>query len=166
MTLTHDEQDRADAYIRRLEGAKRELEQKQAAAAPSPPQAPSPPPKPEPEPLPGRIDALTVTAAAVSATALVFGLVMAVKAKEDQPQSTFVTGPDNSYPDLVNRTTLAHREAVIADVGFGVSVLGAAATAYLFLARPRVVPAVVTGGAKISAAPLLGGAALRLEGDF
>ncbi len=168
MTLTHDEQDRADAYIRRLEGAKRELEQKQAAAVPPPPPAPSPPPsaKPEPEPLPGRIDALTVTAAGVSTTALVFGLVMAVKAKEDQPQSTFVTGPDNSYSDLVNRTALAHREAVIADVGFGVSVLGAAATAYLFLARPRVVPAVVTGGAKISAAPLLGGAALRLEGDF
>jgi tetratricopeptide (TPR) repeat protein len=167
MDLTHDEQERADAYLRRLEGAKRELEQKQAAQA-APPPAPLPPPavKPQPEPPAGRVDAATVTAAALAGAALVFGVVMAVKAEQDEPESNFVTGRDGSYADLVNRTALAHREAILADVGFGVSIVGAAAAAYHFLARPRLVHGVVTGGAKISAGPLPGGGTLRLEGAF
>lgn len=180
MTLTPQEQERAEAYIRRLEGAKRELEQKQAARAPQPPPAPPAPPPPaarappdapaaKPEPLPpspGRIDGATVIAAGVAGTAFVVGVVMAAKAKQDEPQGTFVTGQNGSYTDLVNRTDLAHREAVIADVGFGVFVLGAAAAAYLFLSRPRIVPAIAMGGSTVYASPVAGGGALRLEGVF
>jgi len=170
MSLTPQERDRAEATIRRLEGAKRELEQRQAALAPNTPASPSTPPEPSRRPAPappaGRVDEATVTAAGVAGAAFVFGVVMAAKAKQDQPQSNFVTGQDGSYADLVNRTDLAHREAVIADVGFGVFVLGAAAAAYLFFSRPRIVPAVIMRGARVSASPLPGGGAVRLDGAF
>jgi hypothetical protein len=58
MDLVPQERDRADAYIRRLEGAKREIEDQQAAAAPSPPPAlptrplTAPPENPTPAPPP------------------------------------------------------------------------------------------------------------------
>jgi tetratricopeptide (TPR) repeat protein len=162
MNLTPQEQERADAYIRRLEGAKRELDQK-AAQALSAPAPPPPASKAEPVPSMGRVDAATVTAAGVAGAALLFGVVLGTKAKQDQPGSNFVTGQDGSYADLVSRTDLAHREAVIADVGFGISAIGAAVAAYLFLSRP----AVVTRSARISAGPLaVGGGALGLEGTF
>jgi tetratricopeptide (TPR) repeat protein len=172
MSLTTQEQDRADAYIRRLEGAKREVEQK-LAAEPPPPPAPTPArpppaaqPAPTPMPVAGRIDGATMIAAGVAGGAFVFGVVMGAKSRQDQPASGFVTGEDGSYADLENRTHLAHREAVMADVSFGFFVLGAAAAAYLFFSRPRVAPAVVAGGATMSASLLSGGGALRLEGTF
>ncbi|MGO9832686.1 MAG: tetratricopeptide repeat protein [Polyangiaceae bacterium] len=163
MSLTPQEQERADSYIRRLEGAKRELDRKQATQAPPTP-APPPPPTAKPERLPsvGRVDAATVTVAGVAGATLLFGVVLGAKAKQDQPGSTFVTGQDGSYTDLVNRTDLAHREAVIADVSFAISALSAAGAAYLFFSRP----AVATRGAKISASPLARGGALRLEAAF
>jgi tetratricopeptide (TPR) repeat protein len=162
MSLTPQEQERADSYIRRLEGAKRELDRKQATQAPPPPAPPPPTAKPERLPSVGRVDAATVTVAGVAGGALLFGVILGAKAKQDQPGSSFVTGQDGSYTDLVNRTDLAHREAVIADVSFAISALCAAGAAYLFLSRP----AVATGGAKISAGPLAGGGALRLEAAF
>jgi tetratricopeptide (TPR) repeat protein len=176
MNLTTQEQERAEAYIRRLEGAKREVEQKLAAEAPPtptptprptpPPQLPAAKPAPAPPPVMGRIDGATVTSSGIAAAAFVFGVVMATKSRQDQPQSGFVTGQDGSYSDLDNRTHLAHREAVMADVSFGFFVLGAAAAAYLFLSRPRVAPSVVIGGVTTSASLLSGGGALRLEGTF
>jgi len=166
MTLTHEEEERAEATIRRLEGARRTLEQKQAAQG-APPAAPSrAAPKVEPVPAAGGVDAATVTAAGVAGAGFLLGVVMAAKAKQDQPASTFVTGRDGSYADLVNRTDLSHREAVIADIGFGVCVLGAAAAAYLLFSRPHVGPAPAAGGARLSAVPLAGGGALRIEGAF
>ncbi len=56
MELVPQERERADAYIRRLEGAKKELEEKQAAAAQAAqqqaaPKTPTAPPEPTPRPL-------------------------------------------------------------------------------------------------------------------
>ena len=170
MSLTPPERDRADAYVKRLEGAKKELEDKQAAAAAAgnhgtttPP--PPPPSAPRERPRPGRIDALTIGAASVTVAALGFGIVMGVKAEEDRPPSPFITGRNGTYADLADRQANAHQEAVMADIGFAVSAAAAAATAALFFARPRVT-ATVTGSTTVSAAPLTGGGAFFVQGSF
>jgi hypothetical protein len=179
MDLTPQERDRADAYIKRLEGAKKEVEDKQAAqqraAGPQRSAAPSrAPPEPTPSPaLPpperssvGRLDGLTIAAMSATGLGLAFGVVMAVRAKIDEPPPTFVTGRDGTYADLVNRQDTAHREAVLADIGFGVAVAGAIATATLYFGRTRATPAPTAGSTRVSAAPLAGGGAVLVQGSF
>jgi tetratricopeptide (TPR) repeat protein len=175
MDLTQKERDKGESYLRRLEGAKKEFDQRQAqqqasasasasaSGAPPPPastQEPPPPPK-------GRLDGATITVAGISVAALGFGVFMAVRAKSDQPPSNFITGRDGTYTDLVNRENNAHREAIFADVGFGVALVAAAAAAYLYFARPKVASPATTGSTTVSALPLAGGGgALLLRGTF
>jgi tetratricopeptide (TPR) repeat protein len=179
MSLTPAERDRADAYIKRLEGAKKELAQRAAGAAPPAGSATARPPSDAQltplAPLPasprmayGRVDAATITAVSVAGAALAFATVMAVKAKVDQPPAGFVTGRDGTYSDLQSRTDTAHREAIIADAGFGVSIAAGITAAVLYFARSRD-PADAPpppGLASVSAAPLTGGAALIVQGSL
>ncbi len=173
MTLTPQERDRADAYIRRLEGAKKELAQRPPGATPpAPSAAPAPSetqlaslPAPPAAPRRGRVDAATIAALSVTGAAIVFGTVMGVKAAADKPPAGIVTGQDGSYPDLQRRTDTAHREAVIADVGFGLSIAAGITAAVLYFARPR--DSAGAGGpglSSVSAAPLTGGGALIVQG--
>jgi hypothetical protein len=180
MDLTTQEHDRADAYIKRLEGAKKEVEDKQAAQQrPAGPQRSAPPSHAPPEPTPspalppperssgsGRLDGLTIAAMSATGLGLAFGIVMAVRAKLDEPPPTFVTGRDGTYADLVNRQDTAHREAVLADIGFGVAVAGAIATATLYFGRSRATPAPTAGSTRVSATPLAGGGAVLVQGSF
>jgi tetratricopeptide (TPR) repeat protein len=169
MNLTAAERERADAYVHRLEGAKKELEDKQAAAAAGTthvPVQPPPPPPPKDRTAPGRLDALTIGAAGVSVVALGFGVVMGVKAEEDKPPSPFITGRNGTtYSDLVNAQANAHQEAVMADVGFVVATGAAAAAAVLFFTRSHTVKA-TSGSTSVSAAPLAGGGAFFVQGSF
>jgi len=189
MDLTPAEREKADAYIHRLEGAQRELEAQGApreppgeGAAKAPeekPATPAPsgaaplpaPPLPPPPPAPAarfagvRLDALAIGSGSVSAAALGFGLVLAVKAQKDRPPSPFVTGRDGTYTDLVDRQANAHREAVLADIGFGVAATTAAATVVLLLARtPARAAARDSNG--VSAVPLPGGGGILVRGWF
>ena len=174
MDLSPQERDRADAYIRRLEGAKKELEAKQApppAASQEPPPTASPPPPPVPSPeLPprGRMDALTITAGSIALAALGFGVAFGVKAELDKPVADYVTGLNGSYPDLVNAQDTAHREAIMADVGFGVAAFGAVTAVVLYATRRRSPssPSPSVGAAGVSLAPLTGGGALSVQGSF
>jgi tetratricopeptide (TPR) repeat protein len=179
MDLTAQERERADAYIKRLEGAKKEVEDKQAAQQkPTGPQRGAPPSRVSTEPTPppvlppperssgGRVDGLTVAAIGATGLGLAFGIVMAVRAKLDEPAPNFVTGRDGNYADLVNRQDTAHREAVLADIGFGVAVVGAVTAATLYFARPRAPAAPTAGSTQVSAAPLAGGGALLVQGSF
>jgi tetratricopeptide (TPR) repeat protein len=195
MDLAPQERDRADAYIRRLEGAKREVEEKLAAQqqpsaepAPSPPEAmtqqapattwparpslvlrpptPTLPAAPPSTPPNGRIDALTVSAASMSAVALALGVVFAAKAEENQPTTRFVTGVDGTYSDLARKVDVAWHWANAADVAFGVALVSSIATAYLYFDRPRSGPHVSTGSTTVSAGPLTGGGTLILKGSF
>lgn len=170
MNLTQAERDRADAYVKRLEGAKKEIEDRQAAEAasgqhtgPTPPTPPSPPPPPKEKAPPGRIDGLTIGAAGVTVAGLGFGVVLAVKAEIDRPPSPFITGRNGTYADLVDRQANAHQEAIMADIGFGVAAAGAVGTAILYFARPRVMSRRST---TVSAAPLTGGGAFFVQGSF
>jgi tetratricopeptide (TPR) repeat protein len=195
MDLVPQEHDRADAYIRRLEGVKRELEDKQAVPQPpnpdlaqppveptatSPTKEPPPPGPPHPplrQPVPppapssppspaGRVDGLTLGAAGLSTAALAFGIVVGVKAGQDEPPSGYTTGTNGTYSNLVNKTGQAHNEALLADVGFGVALASGLAAAYLYFGRQRVAPAANTGATTVSAAPLPGGGALVAKGRF
>jgi tetratricopeptide (TPR) repeat protein len=194
MDLAAQERERADAYIRRIEGAKRELDEKQATPPQLPPEALAPaaeptgplPPQPPaaiPAPLPsaqpmivvspppmhasaGRIDGLTVTAAGLSTAALAFGIVMAVKAEKDLPNGSYVTGRDGSATDLQNLVDEAHGEAIMADIGFATALVSAVAAAYLYFGRSRHVSAAPSGSATVSAGPLAGGGALLVKGCF
>jgi len=189
MDLTAQERERADAYIKRLEGAKKELEEKQNS-----PQAPSQeatPPGAEggapagrapgssspggaspagfylPPPTSfGRVDALTLGAAGLSAAGLGFGVVLGIKALGDRPPITPTTTRSHNYADVMNALDQAHREAVLADVSFAVALVAGAATAYLYFGRSRHPAAVSTGSTKVSAAPLPGGGALLVKGSF
>jgi hypothetical protein len=194
MDLLPQERERADAYIRRLEGAKREIDEKLANQQPSPSEVAPPPPEaappqsstanrtgqapvairpppsrveaaPPPPPPNGRLDGLTIGAAGLSVVALGVGVVFAVKAERDQPNG-FVTGRNGSYGDLVHKVDVAWHEAVAADVGFGVALVSSITTAYLYFGRPKSGPRVSTGSLTVSAGPSAGGATLILKGFF
>jgi tetratricopeptide (TPR) repeat protein len=172
MDLTLQERERAGAYIRRLEGAKKELSTESTRSANALIEAPAPTPTAPPSPLSqapsyGRFDGLTAGALTTAAGGLLFGVVMAVRAKHDEPPATFTTGRDGSYDILVNEQTTAHREAVLADLGFGVALVGAVAAAYLYFGRVRTAGATTTAGsATVSATPLEGGARVFVQGSF
>jgi tetratricopeptide (TPR) repeat protein len=174
MTLTPQERDRADAYIRRLEGAKRELAQHPpepgpsgAAAEPAPSESslvPAGPPPQTPRPR-GRIDGATIAAISVTGAALVFGTVMGVKAQVDKPPSGWVTGKDGTYSDLQSRTDTAHREAIFADAAFGLSIMAGVTAAVLYFARTSD-SAPASAPPAVSPAPLAGGGGLVVQGSF
>ena len=184
MTLTPTERERADSYIRRLEGAKKELALKPAAPPPSPgtdqgqPGVARPARRAVPSPPNGRVDAATVTAASVAGAALVFGAVMAGIAEADRPNAGYVTGQDGSITDLQDRVDKAHREAVIADIAFGTSLAAGITATILYFARTRDPgrPARASGAAGalarpdgapiVSATPLTGGGALIVQGSL
>ncbi|MDP9001060.1 MAG: tetratricopeptide repeat protein, partial [Myxococcota bacterium] len=143
MDLVPQERERADAYVRRLEGAKKELDEKQAIqqqsaqeiaqpnaeSASSLAHAPTPssttlrtPPAPEinrtpatTQMLSGRMDGLTIGAAGLSAAGLVFGAIMGVKAVQDRVSANSVTTSERGYPfaQLQADVAAAHREAIL-----------------------------------------------------
>jgi tetratricopeptide (TPR) repeat protein len=172
MSLTPQERDRADAYIRRLEGAKKELPRQPPAAdttGQAPPSTESPfasrtPPSPPGSPAHGRVDAATIVALSVAGAALTVGTVMAIKAKVDQPSSSFVTGENGTYADLKSSTDSAHREAVIADVGFAAAIAAGVTAAVLYFARTRDTGPTPAPLLSVSAASITGGGALVVQG--
>jgi TPR repeat len=173
MTLTPQERDRADAYIRRLEGAKKELAQPPPGpAAPSgSPRAPAPPetallPMGPAPPRHGRLDGATIAAISVTGAALVFGTVMGVKAKVDRPPTGFVTGRDGTYLDLQDRTDTAHRESIFADAAFGLSIAAGMTAAILYFARTGDSSAPTAAPASVAPTPLTGGGGLVVQGSF
>jgi tetratricopeptide (TPR) repeat protein len=154
--LTAQEKQKADNFIRRLEGAKREIR-------PTPP--PETPPEKPKEMERGRIDAATVVAASFAVAGLGVGSFFGIKALIDRPKSNYITGKDGSIDDLQSATDKSHQEARVADVGFAVGVVASLVTAYLYFGRTKVTTA-VSPRAQVSAAALPGGGAFVVEGCF
>jgi hypothetical protein len=127
--LTPAEKEKAEATIKRLEGAK--------ARAPKPdPTAPAttaPPPEP---PEHGRIDAATIAAGSIGAAGLLAGGGLGVYAITQRP-SNFVTGRDGTYAQLQDKTDKAHTFAIVADVCLGVGIVGAIAAGWLYFGRTK-----------------------------
>jgi hypothetical protein len=90
---------------------------------------------------------------------------MGVKAEVDKPPSGWVTGQTGSYSDLVSRTDTAHREAIYADAGFGLSIVAGITAAVLYFARTSDSAAASTPPA-VSPTPVTGGGGLVVQGSF
>jgi hypothetical protein len=144
LDLTTTEHDHAEAAIRRLEGAKKELDaQKAAQAAAQQQQQPPPQQPPPPEARPhGKIDVFTIGAATIAVAGYAIGTVFGVKALSDKPPASgYVagTGPGatGTYANLQNSTDHSHSEARVADIAFVVGGVATIGAAVLFFARTR-----------------------------
>lgn len=149
--VTDVEKTRAEAIILRLEGAKKQVDDQKKNEAP--PLVEPPPPKTTPQgpPPKGRLDAATIGAAGVGIVGLAVGAIFGVKALGEQPAAGFTTGRDGTYADLVAKSDTAHTSAIVSDVGFAVGIVGVAAAAVLYFARPKAVTA-----PKVGIAPMIG----------
>ncbi len=144
MDLEAAERTRAEGYIKRLEGAKTEVEARKVQ--------PAKVERADEGPVRGRLDAATVGVGIVALGATAGGVAFGVKALGDKP-SSFVTGRDGTLADLQHRVSTAHTEAVGADVCFAGAIGAAAATAVLYFARFRDAPDAARTGV-LSIAPL------------
>jgi len=149
--VTEQEKSRAEAIILRLEGAKKQLADQKKDDPPKVVVVPDPPKAQEGPPPKGRVDAATIAAAGIGVVGLSVGAIFGIKAMGERP-SGFVTGRDGTYADLVSKTDAAHTSAVVSDIGFAVGIVGVAAAAVLYFARPKVMPKGVT----VTAAPSIG----------
>lgn len=127
--VTAAERGKAEGIIKRIEGAKREVPKVPPSGGGG--EAPPEPPKER-----GRVDAATVAAGSLALVGAGVGTFFGVKALTSQP-SNFVTGRDGSYETLKSQTDDAHTSAVVADVAFGVGIVAAIATAYLYFGRTK-----------------------------
>jgi tetratricopeptide (TPR) repeat protein len=167
MDLDAQERAKADTYLKRLHGARKEVEK---PVEPAP--APLPPPLPPPEKHYGRVDWMTVTAAVVGVGGLAMGTIFGAKALGDRPKSTATTDT-STYAQLENSEASAHNEAVASDLSFIVGGAGLATATVLFLARTRDSASPSAGTASpapprvvVSGTPVRGGGALLFEAVF
>lgn len=169
-SVTAAERAKAENIIKRIEGAKREVAMTPPPGGTGTATQPAQPP-PE-DTSRGRVDAATITAGSVAIVGLGVGTVFGILALSNKP-SDFVTGRDGSYDKLQAQTDDAHTQAIVADVGFGVGIVAAVVTAYLYFGRTRTAPT-TTNTASISrplrvlptAAPVPSGGVLMLGGSF
>ena len=164
-SVTAAERAKAENIIKRIEGAKREVPAATGAATGTAVPDPTPPP-PTDETRRGRIDAATIVAGSVAVVGLGVGATFGILAVANKP-SDFVTGRDGTYADLQAKQSDAHTQAIVSDVGFGVGVVAAVVTAYLYFARPKVASEPKRAGFVLpSAAAMPSGGVLMLGGSF
>lgn len=169
--VTSAERSKAEAIIKRIEGAKREVPPAASSAPPQPSarssapaprsSASSPPPPSESR---GRVDGLTIGFGVLGAVGLAAGAGVGIYALTSRPTG-FVTGRDGSYQDLQDKTDSAHTAAVVADVSLAVGVVAAAVAAGLYFGRTKETK-VASGLPHVSAAPLPSGGAVLVGGSF
>lgn len=137
-----DEIARVQGIINRLEGARTEVAPVPSAAPavssspePAPPPPPPPPAAPEEPAKKGRFDGLVIASGVVAVAGLATGIVFGIKAKGDEISGTPRTDPSTSYQDLQDQNDSAKKNALFADIGFGVAVVGGVAGALLYFTR-------------------------------
>ncbi len=143
MDVDASERAKGEAFIKRLEGAKKEV--------------PTPPPDdPDDErikshkrvidkstiaPPPanhGTLNGVLIVGTVLGVAGIAVGSIMGAKALSDKPASGSVTSPSLPYNLLASQAQSAHTEAIVSDVAFGVGVAAALTTIFLYVAtRPR-----------------------------
>ncbi len=176
MDLDPQERAKAETYMKRLQGARKEVEKPPEPPPPQPPPPQPPPPQPLPAPVEkryGRFDWLTASTAVVTLGGLAVGTVFGVKALLDRPKAGAATTDTYGYAQYAASQQTAHNEAIVADVGLLVGAVGFATTAVLFFARARDSSHRAAGTAGpalrrvvLSGTPLRGGGAVVLEARF
>lgn len=162
-SVTSAERVKAETIVKRIEGAKREVAPQETTPATTSPAQTSPQPTtPETRPAEhGRFDTATKVAGAVAIVGLGVGIGFGIRAIALDPKN-FTTGKDGTYEDLQTRTDQAHTSAVVSDVGFGVGVVAALATAWLYFGRTKEPKQSATPSASL----VPGGAVMLLGGSF
>jgi tetratricopeptide (TPR) repeat protein len=156
--VTASERGKAENIVKRIEGAKREVPATIAPGGGTEQVAEGPTAMEH-----GRVDAATMAAGAVAIVGLGVGATFGILALANQPSKSFVTGRDGSYDDLKSKADDAHGQAIVADVGFGVGVVAAAVTAFLYFGRTKEPP---KRGLTPSIAPVASGSVFLLGGSF
>jgi tetratricopeptide (TPR) repeat protein len=142
----------ARATIRRLRGARSEVQRSKLSAPRSAPSGSPPSFSPR-----GRLDGWVVGAGGIAAAAVLVGVIFGVRALATEPSSDDATGPSRSASDLENQAASAHSFAVVADVSFAVAIFsGGTAAALYFMRSPLPQPAVAGAPAAFSPPPLPG----------
>jgi tetratricopeptide (TPR) repeat protein len=161
--VTPQERLKAETILKRIEGAKREVV---LGSAPQVVPRPVDRPPPAPDKTPGRVDVATILAGSVAVVGLGVGSAFGLLAVSNKPGANeFTTGTDGSYDTLRSKSSDAHTQAIVADVGFGVGIAAAALTAYLYFGRPRDARA-ARQAIRPSAVATPNGGALMLGGTF
>lgn len=97
----------------------------------------------------GKVDGWVLSAAGVSVVALAAGTAFGIKALADRPGADATTGPATSIDDLQASVDRAHREAIVADVAFGVAAISAGAAVWLYFSRFAEPPAEPRGARRV-----------------
>jgi len=126
--------EKLEGILKRIEGAKREMEPR--ASRPAPPMAPSAAaPAPPAASAPPRQNVPWLVAGTVAAVGFTVGTSFAVAAVSRNPGSEARTGPDRSIIDLQDDADAAHTYAIVADVSFLVGTLATGLAVYFFFGR-------------------------------
>jgi hypothetical protein len=91
---------------------------------------------------------------------------MAVLAEQDKPAAGYVTDATHPYSGLVDQQNKAYSESIAADVGFGVGAVAAVTATVLYFGRRRNPAPAPADHVSVSAAPVLGGGVLSVQGSF
>jgi tetratricopeptide (TPR) repeat protein len=174
MDLDAAERAKADAYVKRLQGARKEVEKTPEATPAPPPPPPPPPPQRAPEPpAHGKIDGWTVGAGVLALGGYAVGTIFGVEALRDKPKSGTMTTGTLGYQHLQSAVDTAHREAIVSDVAFATAAVATLLTTYLFFGRTKNPASRSSGKASskplpvvISGSPLPNGGALFLGALF
>jgi tetratricopeptide (TPR) repeat protein len=135
------EKERVSSIIERLEGAKKEIATPGASASasaskPPPDTAPEVSAKPPTAPADkGRFDGLVIAAGVLAGAGLFTGAFFGVKAMGDRLEGTQTTNESTRYQDLQSKDDKARKEALIADIGFGVALVAGVSGALLYFMR-------------------------------
>lgn len=165
------EREKVQGIIRRLEGAKRDLQAREGVPSAEPPAttAPSATARPEPttppadvkkKPSPGKgkLDGWVYGAAGVSLVGVGLGTFLGVRALTTSPSSPR-TGKGTTIDDLQRNANDAHLTANFADVAFGVAMVAGGLATYLYFSRDA-------NPVKVGVAPTRGGGAGAVEVTF
>jgi tetratricopeptide (TPR) repeat protein len=136
------EKERAEKAVERLEGARKDLaahEEKPPAPPPPPEETAAPPaviapPPPPPAPR-GKLDKWTIGTAGLSVVALGAGTFFGVSALRQSPNDPTTSPGGTTVGQLREDASEAHRNATMADVGFGVAIAAGAAAIILYFTR-------------------------------
>jgi tetratricopeptide (TPR) repeat protein len=127
MKLEPAERQRAEAFRRRLEGAREEIAEKRRKVVVVPVTV-------ERE---RAVDAWVWAPASAAGAAAIAGAVLGSLALSTRP-SGFVTGRDGTYDDLAARTSEAHGYAIGADVAWVTAAVGVGVAAWFYFGREPV----------------------------
>jgi len=164
MDLEPQERSRADSYIKRLEGAKREVKvDDHPGTPPPPPQQPTPA---QAAPSHGRFDVLTAIPAALALGGIIVGVTFGALAVSENPPNNGKYVSYSAYVAQQQKATSAHQKAQIADVAFIGAGVMALTSAALFFLRTKEKDTSTRQSIFVSATPLPSGGGAFVGGSF